>query len=404
MPSNLTAERSLPQVFPVACCYAVERKVSMNKRNIFLLCAIGFLQGMVFYAPVATLYRQAVGVGIFEITLIESISLALTILLEIPWGIAADRIGCRKTMLICCLLFFVSKIIFWQAQGFGGFLLERILLAVVCSGLSGVDTGMLYESCSRGDSHKVFGIYEYLQQLGLLLAAGVTSLWLGDRFRLAGFMTVLSYGAAAVLAFFLQEVKPPDPRKVTFRICRDVLSAQLRDRKLLFFLLGIALVNETHQTITVFLNQLQYTHVGMTAGMISGAYILLSLAGLSGIFSSRLTAWVGEGKLGSGLIFGSFLCCVILAVTKSPVISVAAVTGLRVCCSLLQPLQLEHRNRRILTEHRATALSMHAAFMSSAAVFLNLLFGWAADVRLCAAMLLGAGLCLIAMLLYRRSE
>ena len=104
---------------------------------------------MVFYAPVATLYRQAAGVGIFQITLIESVSLILSIVLEVPWGILADRIGYRKTMLICCGLFFVSKIFFWQAEGFGMFLLERILLGVTCAGLSGVDAGMLFLSCGE---------------------------------------------------------------------------------------------------------------------------------------------------------------------------------------------------------------------------------------------------------------
>ena len=51
----------------------------MNKRNIYILYVMALLHGMVFYAPVATLYRQAAGVGIFQISLIESISLALTI-------------------------------------------------------------------------------------------------------------------------------------------------------------------------------------------------------------------------------------------------------------------------------------------------------------------------------------
>ena len=68
----------------------------MNKRNILLLWGIALLQGMVFYAPVSTLYRQAAGLGIFHITLIESISLWLTICLEIPWGWAADL---RSTLL-----------------------------------------------------------------------------------------------------------------------------------------------------------------------------------------------------------------------------------------------------------------------------------------------------------------
>ena len=64
----------------------------MNKRNIYILYAIALLQGMVFYAPVATLYRQAAGIGIFQITLIESISLVLMILVFVCTGIM-NRFG-----------------------------------------------------------------------------------------------------------------------------------------------------------------------------------------------------------------------------------------------------------------------------------------------------------------------
>ncbi|MBQ6719253.1 MAG: MFS transporter [Oscillospiraceae bacterium] len=374
----------------------------MNKRNIFLLCAIGLLQGMVFYAPVATLYRQTAGLGIWEISLIESISLALSIALEIPWGITADRIGYRKTMVVCCMLFFLSKILLWKASGFGGFLLERILLAVVCSGLSGVDVGMLYESCGQENSHKIFGIYEYLQQAGLLLAATAYSLWIGTDYRLAGFLTVLSYGAAALLALFLQEVKAPQTRRLTVKESAMMLAQLLTDRKLLLFLLGIGLLNETHQTVTVFLNQLQYTRSGMTVQGISWAYILLSLAGLTSVFSFRLTGRMGEKRMGNSLMFGSFLCCLVLVITEDPAFSVAAVVGLRVCYSLFQPLQLQQQNRRVQTRHRATVLSMHAVFLNSIAVVLNLLYGRAAETGLPAAMLLGAAVCLVALLLYRK--
>lgn len=79
------------------------------KRNRLLLYAISLLQGMVFYAPVATLYRRAQGVSIFQITLMESVSLILCLLLEIPWGVVADKIGYRRTMIVCCGLYFLSK-------------------------------------------------------------------------------------------------------------------------------------------------------------------------------------------------------------------------------------------------------------------------------------------------------
>lgn len=166
------------------------------KRNVILLYAITFLQGMVFYAPVAVLYRQAAGVTVLQMTIIESISLLLSVVLEIPWGIIAEKIGYRNTMVFCCLLYFVSKIIFWQAINFGGFLLERILLSVVCAGLSGCDTALLYRSCKGVDSQKVFGLYSSLGLAGLMVSALVYSLFVGEDFRLAGLLTVVSYGAA----------------------------------------------------------------------------------------------------------------------------------------------------------------------------------------------------------------
>ena len=114
------------------------------KKNLIIMYAIAFLQGMVFYGPIATLYRQAQGVTVFEITAIESVSLALAVLLEVPWGLLADRLGYRRTMVFCCGLYFASKIVFWQAAGFGGFLLERIMLSVVQAGMSGVDSSIVY--------------------------------------------------------------------------------------------------------------------------------------------------------------------------------------------------------------------------------------------------------------------
>ena len=67
------------------------------KRNIYLLYGISLLQGMVFYGPISTLYRQAQGVGIFEILLIESISYALCIVLEVPgaWWRTASATSAR---------------------------------------------------------------------------------------------------------------------------------------------------------------------------------------------------------------------------------------------------------------------------------------------------------------------
>lgn len=374
----------------------------MNKRNIYLLWSIALLQGMVFYAPVATLYRQAAGLGIFHITVIESVSLWLMLMLEIPWGWAADRIGYRKTMLICCFLYFLSKILFWQAEGFFGFLLERLLLSVVCSGLSGVDTGLLYLSCRKEDSHRTFSIYENLGQAGILAAAGCHALWIGKNYRLAAFLTILSYGAAALLSLGLQEVSPGQEtrRDAGPQQMLPILKGQLGNPKVLLLLLAVGLLNESHQTITVFLSQLQYVEAGMNHREISLAYILTNLAALAGGYSASLCKKSGAQNLGTGLLFGAAVSCFLLGYFPLPVISVLAVILLRLTFSLMQPLHMELQNRQITGQHRATALSMNAVVMESLGIFLNLVFGKLADLRLDAAMFLGAALCAIGAVLY----
>lgn len=232
----------------------------MLKKNIYLMYAIALLQGMIFYGPIATLYRLEQGVTVFQITLIESISLALCLVLELPWGIIADRIGYQRTMLVCCLLFFISKIIFWQATNFAGFLLERLVLSVVISGLSGVDISILYLSSTKETSQQVFGTYNSLSTVGLLVAAFVFSVFIREDHMLAALCTVISYGTAAILALFLTEVKDTARCKspAAKNEWMNALKAVWGNKYLLLFLIGVALLTETHQTLTVYFNQLQY--------------------------------------------------------------------------------------------------------------------------------------------------
>ena len=364
--------------------------------------AIALLQGMVFYSPIATLYRQAAGVSVFQITLIESISMGLCILMELPWGIVADRIGYRKTMILCCGLYFVSKIVFWRADGFGMFLLERALLSVVIAGLSGVDVSVLYLSCSEEETQGVFGVYNNLGTIGMIGAVGVYSLVIGENYRLAGLLTVISYGAAAILALGLTEVKEtrksgPEKRK---GLGTEILRQILHNKRLLLLLAAVALLNETHQTLTVFLGQLQYVRGGLKSADIGYVYMAVTVAGLLGGFSYRLTKRIGYRRLGLFLYAVSAGCCILMALTANGAASVAGILLLRVCFSIFQPLQMQLQNRQYQGEDRATALSVNALLLDFAAIFTNVAFGSLAEVKLPLAMGLGAVFCLTGMALF----
>lgn len=371
------------------------------KRNVWLMYAIALLQGMVFYGPIATLYRQSAGITIFQITIIESISLVLCILLELPWGIIADKIGYKKTMLFCCSLFFISKIVFWKASDFEAFLVERILLSIVISGLSGVDSSILYLSCDKDESQKVFGIYNNLQTAGMLFASPVYSLIIKDNYRAAGLLTVYSYGIAAILAFWLIEVKSnhgKSEKGITGDFIK-LLKQILKKKKLILFLIGVALFNETHQTITVFLNQLQYVKCGLTNTAMGFIYIGVTLVGLLGAFSEKLTRVLGAMKFTFILLGMAVIACAILGVTANAYLSVGSIAIFHISFSLFQPLQMELQNQQVISQNRATELSINSVIMNCVGIVTNLIYGKLADISLALSMFTGSLLCLVGLLL-----
>lgn len=371
----------------------------MNQ-NVRRMAAIALLQGMVFYGPVATLYRQAQGLSVFDITRIESLSMALCIALEIPWGIIADRIGYRKTLIFCSGLAFLSKIVFWLATDFEWFLAERVMLSIVQSGTSGVDVSILCLSCDESERQKAFGLYNAMGMAGLLFAAVIFSLFIQSRYRLAGFLTAVSYGAAMLLATSLVEVRPkPSAHHVQRDLFLPILRQTLRNRHLLLFLVAVALLSETHQTITVFLGQLQLARVGLSDSGLGFIFIITTLVGTSAAFSSLVTQKLGEHASVAVLCGAALASCMALALVPLPVAAVSGIWLLRLSYSLFQPLQIAIQNRQIQTAHRATALSIHAMLGYCLAIGTNLVFGTLSEISLAIAFVFGGGLCLISLLL-----
>lgn len=368
-----------------------------KSRNIPLLLAISCLQGMVFYGAVSTLYREAAGINIFEIAIIESISLAVSLAMEVPWGVIADRIGYRRSLIICNVLFLVTKIIFWLASGFWLFLIERILLSVVYAGVSGIETSMLYLSCDKDEAQHVFGLHRAFLIIGKLFSALVYTLFLTGSYRLSAFATVVTYGLAAVISLPLVEVKDPNPTKKKPLAAFGEAVSQLRtERALLPLLLCGTLFTQMYQYVGIFLNQLQYVRCGMSDRLIGVVYMLVSVAALSSAFSQRLTRTAGEKRTGLLLLLGCGASCAAMAVTENAWITIAAMLLLCLLHSLFMPLSTMLENRLVTMEDRATALSVNSLFKDGVAVFISLIMGRVADASLPASLALGCGMCLLA--------
>ena len=362
--------------------------------NIPLMYAITFFQGMVFYAPVASLYRQVRGLSLGQIALIESISFFLSLALELPWGLIADRIGYRLTMILSCGVFFLSKAVFWQAWSFGVFLLERVFLSAAIAGLSGVSDSILYLSSSPENNQKVLGRCSAFGTAGLLISAGLFTLFIGDNYSLAGFATVISYGIAALLSLAIQEVRLPEamPETQIKDFCQLLLST-LKDCRFLLLLVAVALFNETIQAITIWLNQNQYLRCDIPVQAMGIIYLAVSGISLSSAISKQVSDKMGSLTLGAVAPFLSGLMCLLLVWTRSGVLSVSAIVVMSASSALAGPLYTLVFNRQVRTADRATQLSIFAVIMDVTSAGASLAYGRLADYSLSGAFVLGASVC-----------
>lgn len=369
-----------------------------NRRtSVRLMYLISFLQGMVFYGPIATLYRTAAGVTIGQIALIESISFLLMLLLELPWGLVTARIGYKNTLLASCTLYFVSKIIFWQAATFSGFLMERILLSIVLTGFSGCDTAYLYLCAGEENAQQTFGRCDALGMAGLLTASAFFSGFLGEHYRLAALLTIFSYGAAALTALFLFPVPLEKADQAPIKTQLQALSQNLQSTpQLLPFLLSSALLTEVCQLCTVFFSQPLYQQAGMPESFMGLFYILTAIAGMCGALSHRVIRLTGEKLYAPLLCITAAALCALLSRSPSGFLCGICVVLLRSISALFQPYAATQKNRSVNTGARSVLLSGYAMIGSLTSSAVNYALGQAANWSLERAVAACGAMCLLA--------
>ncbi|MBR2788953.1 MAG: MFS transporter, partial [Erysipelotrichaceae bacterium] len=350
------------------------------RRNIPIMFLICFLQGMVFYAFVATIYRTTYGITLFEISLIEGINYALTIALEIPWGILADRIGYKKTMIICEFLYFISKIMFYKANGFFLFLLERIVLAFAFAGLSGVDSSIIYLSDPEND-HRNFGFYSSCGTAGMLLASFVFAVYIKDDLRLSAWLTIFPYGLSFLLTLLLKEVRNTEEKK-TERNVFSLLKEVFRNRKMLRLLIATALMSETTHLLAVFLNQEKFLEVGLTLSQISYVGILTSLLDMSSAVSKKASDLLGRNRLAIFILLLEILSALLIAFSHNVLTVIVSFCMIDILFGFFMPISSSIQHENISSSDRASMISGNSMLIDMICVFVITVCGKIADYDL----------------------
>lgn len=374
----------------------------MKNNNKYIFYIISFLQGLVFYGAYSVVYREARGVNISQVFLLESIFLILMLLLEIPWGIVGDKIGYKKTLVISFAIYLVSKIVFYEAHSFFSFFMEAVLGAAAISGISGCDSAIIYLSVDKSESDKVFGAYGAFGAAGLFVSSIASGFMIEYSIDLLSFATIMSYGAVFLLSFMIVDVKKTESEKKEHIL--DSLKSSLRDRKMLLFIAAIAIVCETTHSICVFLNQPLYLKSGIDLKWFGMLLAMMQIAALLSAVAHKIKNKTGGRRiiLLSLILISS--CSFFLIMSRISYITVILIFVTEGAFAITQPISETIKNESIESSNRATVLSAYAMIGDIIAAVINIIIAAASDVSLEMAVIICLVLNIAAIILFLMTD
>ena len=119
---------------------------------LFRLLATSYL-----YVPIFMLFQADRGLSFFERLALGGVFSAVVILVEVPTGVLADRIGRRRAMMAGALAMVAAALVASQAHSFGAFAVAEVLAALSMALCSGADSAYLYDLLCEHDAAHEYG-------------------------------------------------------------------------------------------------------------------------------------------------------------------------------------------------------------------------------------------------------
>lgn len=119
--------------------------------------------------PILTIFLVRNALSATEIGIVFAVGTLLGLILEVPSGAIADRIGRKNAMFVAHAGWALSMLIFWRADTFVGFLVANALYWVAGSLWSGTHQALIYETLQElgreQEAKKIFGRALFISQV-----------------------------------------------------------------------------------------------------------------------------------------------------------------------------------------------------------------------------------------------
>ncbi|MFZ2192939.1 MAG: MFS transporter [Candidatus Moraniibacteriota bacterium] len=185
--------------------------------NIWKLYLYMVLYSLMFFTPIIVLFYQDNGLSLTQIMIIQSISSALFVLLEVPSGYFADIFGRKKSLMITSIFATIAMIYFAIGTNFYHLLLAASLWAIAGVFISGADSALLYDTLKdlkkESSYKKIWGNVIFFYSIGVSIASIIGGLIGGLNYRYPFFAMIPFMLLLIPLSFSFEE---PKKHKIIF--------------------------------------------------------------------------------------------------------------------------------------------------------------------------------------------
>jgi MFS family permease len=384
---------------------------------LFRLLATSYL-----WVPIFVPFMISRGLTFRDIMILGGVYSAVVIVIEVPTGAFADRLGRRNSMMLGALIMAASCLIAYQAGSFSEFLISESLAAISMSLCSGADSAYLFDLLAENGVAHEYGRRESTasawHQAGSAVAfAGGGLLAMIDLalpYLVTAGVAMCAFGVAFTLGDDRSRLASPAPLRISLVLeWRSWIShmrgafADVFKNGRLAWIIGYSAVVFVLLRATIYLYQpylnarhFSYSEIGF---IFAAVYLTASFVAHRG---HALRQRVGDEILLWVLLGGLALSFVLLEELRGPF--VLALLGVQaVANGLYSPLVKPLLNREITdSSRRATVLSIESIFRRAVmGIFAPIAGFYGADsaMTLCGLIGLG-GLVILAGFALRRGD
>ena len=382
----------------------------MLRSNVSKVVLLTFFARLHFYIHIYSLLMQYRGLTLFEINALDSIVLFAMFAAEVPTGVIADRIGCKRSLVMGMFLHGLGEFLVLFAYSFGSFALAGVTIGLGFAFSSGALEALVYDTLPKADREnamkRAMGSIGSAGQLGFVLSPLIGSIIVAGltpaQFDTAIILTSGALLVAVSISLTLREPEAdPDLTKPSpLEIFRDGLT-ELRDNKALRLITAVTVLTAFGGALLPLVPPHFVAHDAHT--LLIGLSVSLGslLAALTQKYATLFESLLGKraGLTLAILLPGvMFLLLALATGAYSIFVWVVLIYGFS---PVKQPLLSAYQNAHIKSQSRATVLSMMNMLSGLWIALGTLLAGALAEISISLVFALTGGVIILTVLILR---